>query len=340
MAGARRLVGIGAVALVLSVAACGKDSKTSATPSASTTTSSAPGARAGGKMLNIWYVNILPSYPAWGASSKLFTANAAKYNYKATAVGPPKIDVAAMIGMMDQAIADHADGIITCDADPTTFKSEIDKAHAAGIIVVTIGCTDTISDYSIGTDNKAFGETAADIIAQKVGQDARVGIVSTDQTTPNQVALVQAFKARAAGKYPNLKVVDWQSGKGDTAIDAQKITAMVAANPKLNAIWCIEGTCPAAAQPGLQEAGKKPGQVFVVGVDDVNTTIAALQADWVSVTLNQCFFIAPTLAVQLIRATKEGHPNPRKSWDVAIDAITKDKLPYAGCPASAVPSIS
>jgi len=327
---ARRLIGTGAaVALVLS--ACGSTGPATSSP--------AGGGPAVGKTLNIWYVNILPSYPAWGASSKLFTDDAAKFNYKATAVGPPKIDVAAMIGMMDQAIADHADGIITCDADPTTFKSEIDKAHAAGIIVVTIGCTDTISDYSIGTDNKAFGATAADIIAQKVGQDAQVGIVSTDQTTPNQVALVTAFKAQTAAKYPNLKVVDWESGKGDTAIDTQKITAMVAANPKLNAIWCIEGTCPAAAQPGLSEAGKKPGQIFVVGIDDVNTTIDALQAGWVGVALVQCFFIAPPLAVQLIRDAKEGHSHAQKSWNVGVDPLTKDKLPYAGCPASAVPPI-
>jgi ABC-type sugar transport system substrate-binding protein len=298
----------------------------------------AGGAQAGAdRKLNIWYVNPLPSYPAWGASSKLFVKNAKKYNYKATAVGPPKIDSPAMIGMMEQAIADKADGIIFCDLDPKTFKDTVAKARKAGIVVVTIGCIDSLSNYSIGTDNTALGQTAADAIAKKV-PGAEVGIVSSDGTTPNQVAAINAFKARAATK--GLKVVAWEYGHGDVAQDTQKITAMVQANPNLGAVWCIEGTCPQAAQPGLAEAGKKPGDVYVVGIDDVPTTKAALQAGWVSISLNQCWFYASSpLAVQLIRATKAGTPNKKKFWPVAVDLLTKDKLPYKGCASSLVPTI-
>ena len=85
-----------------------------------------------------------------------------EFGYTATAVGPPSVDVVAMVGMMDQAIADGADGIITCDADPATMGDAITRAQDAGIVVVTIGCTDEISDYSIGTDNALFGATAAE----------------------------------------------------------------------------------------------------------------------------------------------------------------------------------
>ncbi len=302
-------------------------------------TGSPGGEDEGDGKLNIWYVNILPSYPAWGLSSEIFEEMADELNYTATAVGPPSIDVVAMVGMMDQAIADGADGIIICDADPATMGDAIGRAQAEGIVVVTIGCVDEISDYSIGTDNAVFGATAADIIAEEVGPEAEVGIVSTDQTTPNQVALVDGFRDQMEAEYPDMTIVAWEGAGGDTAVDAQKITSIVAATPTVDAIWCIEGTCPGGAQPGLQEAGKEPGDVFVLGIDDVDTTIAAIEAGWVSASLNQCFFIAPPLAIELIRSKIEGNPVEQRSWSVDVDLITPDRLPYEGCPADAVPAI-
>ena len=57
----------------------------SALAGCSASTDSADDADSG---LNIWYVNPLPSYPAWGASSKQFEDNAEELGYRATAVGP------------------------------------------------------------------------------------------------------------------------------------------------------------------------------------------------------------------------------------------------------------
>lgn len=289
---------------------------------------------------NIWYVNPLPSYPAWGASSQQFEDNAASMGYVATAVGPPKIDAAAMIDMIDQALVDKAAGILTCNIDPATFKSSIEKAQAAGVVMITIGCVDEISDYAIGTDNKAWGETAVDVITEGVGPDAQIGIVSTDQSTPNQVEAVEAFKAKLAAEYPDAKVVAWESGKGDQAIDAQKITAMIAANPGLNAIWCVEGTCPGGAPAGLREAGKQPGDIFVLGIDDVETTLAAIEDGWVSASVNQCWFYATPLAVELMQAKIAGNPSDQRFWPIPTDIVTKDSLPYAGCPDSAIPTLN
>jgi ABC-type sugar transport system substrate-binding protein len=284
-------------------------------------------------------VDPLLSYPAWALSASIFKADAGKDGYKAKVVGPETIDPAAMVNMMDQAISAGAKGIIFCDLDPAIFHDEVLKAQRLGIVVVTIGCVDNISNYSIGTDNADFGRVAADLVAQKTGGHAQVGIVTTSQSTPNQVAQVDSFKARIAAKYPGIKVVSWQSGNADTATDAQVITAMAEAHPGMNVLWCVEGTCPAAAQPGLSAAGLSSGQVYVLGIDDVATTIAAIKSGWVSVSLNQCYFAASPLAAQLIKASLSGHPVAKKLWTVPVDPITEGSLPYKGCPASAVPTM-
>ena len=72
--------------------------------------------------LNIWYVNPLPNTPDWGRSGKIFQDGAAANGYKATLIGPNKIDIPAMISQIEQAITDGADGIITCPLDPAAFK--------------------------------------------------------------------------------------------------------------------------------------------------------------------------------------------------------------------------
>ncbi|WP_309615498.1 sugar ABC transporter substrate-binding protein [Salinibacterium sp.] len=289
--------------------------------------------------LNIWYVNPLTSYPAWAASMQKFEDEAKDGGYIATGVGPTKLDTAANVSQIEQAIADGADGIIFCNTDPTSFASTIKKAQDAGVVMVTIGCIDEVSDYSVGTDNDAFGATAADTIAADVGADASVLIISTDQTTPNQLAQVTAFKAAIASKHPEMKVAAWESDNSDTAVAAQKITASLQADPSISAIWCVEGQCPGGVPTGLGEAGKKPGDVYVLGIDTVDTTTAALKDGWLGATLNQCWFDATKLATDLIKAKVNGTPSTQQSWGIGVDPVTAAKLPYKGCPASLIPSL-
>jgi len=91
--------------------------------------------RAAAAEANIWYVNPLPNTPDWGRSGKLFQDGAKANGYKATLTGPNKIDIPAMISAIEQAIADGADGIITCPLDPAAFKGVIGEAKGKGIVV-------------------------------------------------------------------------------------------------------------------------------------------------------------------------------------------------------------
>lgn len=317
-----------ALALSIGVAACGDGSSPSSTDGGKTTA----------EQLDIWYVNPLSTYPAWDNSNDVFKNGAGAGSYTPTVTGPERIDVVAMVDDIERAIVAQADGIITCTLDEGAMGSVIRRAQDAGIVVVTLGCVDRVSDFAIGTDNETFGRTAADQIAARVGDDAQVGIITTDRTTPNQVTQVRAFEAQLRAAHPGVKVVAWESDKSDPAAAAQKITAMTSANPDMNALWCVEGTCPGAAEAGLKEAGKKPGDVYVLGIDDADTTIAAIRDGWVSASINQCYFIASSpLATDLIRAKKAGDAPARRFWPVAVDVIDKARLPYAGCPADAVP---
>lgn len=282
---------------------------------------------------NIWYVNPLPGTPDWGRSTKLFVDGATAGGYKATAIGPDKIDIPAMVSGIEQAIADHADGIITCPLDPAAFKSVIDQAQSAGIVVASIGCVDDNADFSVGTDNADYGKVAADFIATATGNKGQVGILGTDQTTPNQKAQVDAFKAQLAAAYPDMKVVTWESDNSDAGVAAQKISAMVQAYPEMNYLWIIEGAAPGAVPAAFKEAGLAPGKVGVLAIDAQDSTLKAIEDGWISATLNQCWFNAsPQIAKRIIET--KGGTKQVQFIAVAVDPVSKNRLPYEGCPAA------
>ena len=114
---------------------------------------------------------------------------------------------------------------------------------------------------------------------------------------------------------------------------------MTQANPGLNAIVCISSTCPAGAQAGLSAAGKKPGDVFFVGIDAETPTLAAIKTGWVSETLAQCWFDAAPLAVDLMHAKLTGHGSAKQSWAMPVQVVTSKQLPYKGCPARLLPKV-
>ena len=266
--------------------------------------------------LNIWYVNPLPNTPDWGRSGKIFQDGAEANGYNATLVGPNKIDIPAMISQIEQAMADGADGIITCPLDPAAFKSVIDDAKSKGIVVASIGCVDPNADFSVGTGNENYGRLSADLISEQTGGKAQVGIVGTDQTTPNQVAQVKGFREQVAAKYPDIKELTWESDNSDAGIAAQKMGAMVAAYPELNYLWIIEGAAPGAVPAALGEAGKNPGDIRVLAVDAQDSTLKAIEDGWITATLNQCWFDASANIGKLIVEIKTAGKTPEAFYDI------------------------
>jgi len=282
---------------------------------------------------NIWYVNPLPSTPDWGRSGKLFQDGAKAGGYKATLTGPNKIDIPAMVSQIEQAIADGADGIITCPLDPAAFKGVIDEAKGKGIVVASIGCVDPNATFSVGTGNDQYGRVSADLMAEQTGGNGQVGILGTDQTTPNQVAQVKGFRDQVKAKYPNLKELTWQGDNSDAGVAAQKLGAMVSAYPQMNYLWIIEGAAPGAVPAALGEAGKKPGDIKVLAVDAQASTLKAIQDGWITATLNQCWFDTSVNIAKLIIKIKNEGAKPQSFYAIDVDPVGKDNIPYKGCPA-------
>jgi ABC-type sugar transport system substrate-binding protein len=291
-----------------------------------------------GDQPSIWYINPYIPYPLFAVSQKLFQQAASKYGYKANVAGSTKINIPQQIQLINQAVASGAKGIIFCDLDPKTYKRTILAAQKKGVIMVTTSCVDSTSDYSVGTDNTKFGVTAAQAIAKGAGADAQVVVIEVG-SVPNQVASYNAFAAYAKAHYPKMKVLTTELDGGDPAKTETFLSSLSQSYPTANAVWFLEGgTLPAVSQ-SLKQAGKKPGDIFVLGVDNVSTTLADIKSGWISATLAQCSFWATPFIGQLIMAKINGHGPKQQSFSIGLQPVAKAQLPYNGCPASYIPKL-
>lgn len=290
---------------------------------------------------DFWYINVLTSYDLYNQAQALFEESADAIGYVANATGSATVDVPEQITQINQAVASGADAVIYCNLDPATYKSTIQDAQAQGVVMITTGgCVDDYSDYSIGTDNKTFGEVAAQTIGDQVGKDAKIVVYATNEAVPNQVAQIKSFKEFAAANFPDMEVVSVQYTDADAATAATKIGAAVSAYPEANAFWFVEGAGVSAVPKALEQAGKTPGDIFVLGVDSTPETLQSVADGWVSSTLAQCFFYATPFAAELAKLKLAGQGPAQQSWSVGVVPVGPQDLPFAGCPESAYPTLN
>jgi len=111
----------------------------------------------------------------------------------------------------------------------------------------------------------AVGDFTADYIINKLGGKANV-IVLDYPPVPSTVERGNAMKAALLAKLPNINFLgNWTGGLSEEGKKSMK--EALAAYPDINVIMSINDAGAYGAVEALQEAGKKPGDVFIFSVD-------------------------------------------------------------------------
>jgi len=93
----------------------------------------------------------------------------------------------------------------------------------------------------------------------------------------------------------------------DASLAVPILTAYIQKNPKLKAIGTQHGNVTSFIGKALQDAGKKPGEITVGGIDLAPATIDALKKGYVSVVLDQQLYLQGFLPVtQCVLSKKYG----------------------------------
>ena len=171
-------------------------------------------------------------------------------------------DVSRQISDIEDLIVKKVDAIIISASSTTALIPVVDKAMAAGIVVVSfddIVETDNITANVIG-DNVGFGRVQAEWLVNKLGEKGDVitfnGTAGTSCDAERREGAYSVFD-----KYPNIKIVQEIWADWDYAEAKRAMESLLAAYPKIDGIWSQGGAMSEAIVKSYLEQNMVPPPV-------------------------------------------------------------------------------
>ena len=172
------------------------------------------------------------------------------------------------VTQIDSLIRRGVDAISLSVLDSSSTNPSIEKAQEAGIVAYTSdsdAADSTRSFYVAQADDTALGETLMEQLAQQMGGEGKVGIVSGVATATNLNTWIKAMQDYAAANYPDIEILDVKyTANGSSEEALQQAQDLMTANPDLKGLVgvassTIPGVCQAVDQAGMA------GEIKVTG---------------------------------------------------------------------------
>lgn len=206
------------------------------------------------------------------------------------------------------------DAIAVACNDPEQISTSLSRARDAGVNVITYDA-DANAERSkrqffinqVGAHEIAVA--LVDEMAAQAGPDAKVAVVSSSSTAPNQSVWLKEMDAYRRQKYPNMTVVATEYAGENQKTSFEKAQGILKANPEVKGIWGMTSVALPGAAQAVEQAGKT-GQVAVVGLgtpkvmkEFVDRGVVKTVILWNPVDLGY-------LTVQVARAVARGELKP------------------------------
>ncbi|MGV9862979.1 substrate-binding domain-containing protein [Rhodococcus koreensis] len=192
--------------------------------------------------------------------------------------GPTSMDTAGQIQYIEQWSRKQYCGITLSANDPNSLVPAVKAAMAKGVTVGTFDA-DVNSDDAIFLapfTAQAMGETLADEIISLTSPQARIYILTSTMTAPNQSNWINVIKEVFAKKYPQAVIQTIQPGEADTQKSYNTAKSWLQANPDTSGVLALDGN---ALQGASQAIGSldKIGQVKLTGIGVPSQNKTALE---------------------------------------------------------------
>lgn len=204
---------------------------------------------------------------------------------------------------VNQAIADHADGIALFAIDPNVVAAPLQKAIQAKIPIIVLQYGDADATLPSGINAQVTycyscaGQTMANwIVADTQGKGAGVELVTSTDVS-NSKPLIQGFTDKLKAGCPdcrihtdNVPVANWQTDIGTT------VKSALTSNPDIKYVVPIYDGMALFATPAIQTSGKTGVKI---------------------VTFNASLGNMQNLATGKIVAAEVGSPQAQEGWGLA-----------------------
>jgi ABC-type sugar transport system substrate-binding protein len=236
--------------------------------------------------------------------------------------GKSGTDDEGVIAHIENMIVQQVKAIAITPTSPNV-QGALDKAVKAGIKIVLVdndipGWTGKSS--VVATDNLAGGKLAGQWLAAKLQPGATVGILQGRLGNPSLDDRVKGLKQTLGDK---AKIVAEPATDCDQTKGLNAAQDMLTANPNITAIYGACGPPITGALQALKSAGKKPGQVIVVGFDASPDEVAAIIAGDQAASVAQFPAKMGSMGIEAAVAAARGQ-SVAANIDTGTEMVTKD----------------
>ncbi|SHG23207.1 rhamnose transport system substrate-binding protein [Kaistia soli DSM 19436] len=269
----------------------------------------------------------IPYFNAMEAGGKKAAADlGVDFIYSGPVDGNPVDQLQIVQNLIDQGV--NALAVSVLDASAIAPVAEAAKAKGVKLFTSDSDAPDSGRlVYVAQATDEGLGDAIIDELVKRVGEDAKIGIVSGEATASNLNAWIGFMQKRAAARYPKLKLLEPQYA-GSTAQRAAQVSSdLMAANPDLKGLIAVaSSTCPGVAQ-AIETAGKI-GQITATGYCSPNTARAYLKSGAFGFTVlwdpSQLGYLTVWAGKQLIdgKAFEASNTIPGMTSPATYDAAT------------------
>jgi simple sugar transport system substrate-binding protein len=249
---------------------------------------------------------------------------------------PRDDDLAAQLASLEATLLKNPDGIITTIPHPTMFNKALQRALDKGIPVIAsntdalLGTGDPL-EHKIPYIGSSLFIGGYELVRKAMEYFPDVSKVRALVGVESPGASWAEERAGGAIKFLEEKKIPYQ--KLDISQDMSTMQSRVAAflkrNPDTNLVISQGGNGPSGTAKGVQIAGKKPGEVIVIGYDVTPQTAEEIKKGFVTFVNDQQPYLQGYLPVVQLYMIKE---YAMSTWDVntGLGYVDKNTIEKVG----------
>lgn len=191
-------------------------------------------------------------------------------NIDLTYDGPTEGKVDLQMPFVESWTLQKVDIIAVACNDPDAISPALKRAREKGVHVITYDADANAekSGREFFVNQATFediGRALVDEMASQVGDDAKVTIVSSSPTAPNQNAWIAVMKRYMAENYPKMQIVTIHYPEEDQGRAFSMTQDILKTYPDVKGVFGLSSVAFPGAADAVRQAGKS-GKVAVVGL--------------------------------------------------------------------------
>ncbi|WP_279482143.1 substrate-binding domain-containing protein [Aureimonas sp. SK2] len=237
---------------------------------------------------------------------------------------PPQADVADQNQRIEANIGRAPDGLAVACLDQATNVQLLTEAKEAGVNTITFNSFCSPDFAFVGQkDSYGDGYDLGKYLAEHIGGEGEVGILSGSLTATDHVERIKGFK-KALEDFPNVKIV-FEQPDNDVLEEAVSLTEnALQAHPDIKGFFGSNASNPIGIARAVQNAGKA-GDVAIVGMDDLPEAVDFVKEGVITALKAQRQWDIGYSAVKYLVAMNQNHTIPM-DHNTGSRLITKDNL--------------